>query len=257
MANKVKLKCGACGKMFKANKTQPLCDECERKRRQMKANAPAPTAKVTSTLTNGKPQWLAASTERDPASLHEALSGLPPVPRSKPTRPTQTTGGQQKFAGTAATVIAPKVKAVSPQPIKKVPVSPIPPYVPTAEEIHRIEQRYLTLAQPEFDGIRTQIAHELQIPKRVVKEVVAALRTHMQLPSWWDARPYMGTPEQLQQIRDAYLPALPQPPVGIHKQIAAELNLSKTLVYQGIFALRKELNLPTDSVDVIELAKVE
>src|SRR5262249_25606933 len=87
----------------------------------------------------------------------------------------------------------------------------------------RIEARYQELAQPvEFDGIRTQIAAELGIPKPVVKRTVAQLRQRLHLPSWWELQSYSGTATELERIRTAYLPYLPVPEVGIHKRLAVE-----------------------------------
>jgi hypothetical protein len=115
----------------------------------------------------------------------------------------------------------------------------------TDELRERIEARYLELAQPvEFDGIRTQIARELDIPKAAVKKVVQDLRERRQLPSWWDLQAYAGTPEDLERIRVAYTPLLPLPEVGAHKRIAAGLGLEERMVYQGIRRIRAEMQLP-------------
>ena len=109
----------------------------------------------------------------------------------------------------------------------------------------KIEARYLELAQPiEFDGIRTRIATEMDIPKVQVKRVVAALRTRMQLPSWWELQSYSGEETDLERIRMAYLPHLPVPDVGIHKTLAESLNLDPRTVYQGIRRIRAEMRLP-------------
>ena len=115
----------------------------------------------------------------------------------------------------------------------------------TDELRSQIEARYLELAQPvEFDGIRTRIATELSVPKSHVKQVVAALRSHMQLPSWWDLQSYTGAETDLERIRMAYLPHLPVPDVGIHKTLADELQLDPRTVYQGIRRIRAEMRLP-------------
>jgi hypothetical protein len=108
-----------------------------------------------------------------------------------------------------------------------------------------IEARYLELAQPiEFDGIRTRIATELSVPKSHVKQVVAALRSRMQLPSWWELQSYSGAETDLERIRMAYLPHLPVPDVGIHKTLADDLQLDPRTVYQGIRRIRAEMRLP-------------
>jgi hypothetical protein len=128
---------------------------------------------------------------------------------------------------------------------KREPRQPTPPFVPTPEQVTLIEQRYLELAQPgEFDGIRTQISKELNIPKSAVKKVVYALRSRQEIPSWWDRQVYHGSSEDLERIRSAYIPFLPLPPVGIHKQIATLLNLQPGTVYQAIKTIRIEMDLP-------------
>jgi DNA-directed RNA polymerase subunit RPC12/RpoP len=134
--------------------------------------------------------------------------------------------------------------AAAPKP-KREPRQPTPPFTPTPEQVAAIEQRYLELAQPgEFDGIRTQISKELGIPKSAVKKVVRALRERQDIPSWWDLQAYHGSPEDLERIRAAYTPLLPRPAVGVHKQIAALLNLPAGTVYQAIKVIRAEMNLP-------------
>ncbi len=128
---------------------------------------------------------------------------------------------------------------------KREPHPPTPPFSPTPEQVAAIEQRYLELAQPEeFNGIRTQISKELGIPKSAVKRVVYALRERQGIQSWWDLQAYHGSPEDLERVRTAYLPFLPLPPVGVHKQIAGHLNLPPGTVYQAIKVIRSEMNLP-------------
>lgn len=108
-----------------------------------------------------------------------------------------------------------------------------------------IERRYLELSEPvEFNGIRTRIASEMNVPKPIVKQVIREFRASRQLPSWWELRAYRGTDEQLARIRERYLPLLPVPPVGVHKQIANELQMEAPQVYQAIRRLRAELKLP-------------
>lgn len=128
---------------------------------------------------------------------------------------------------------------------KREPRQPTPPFAPTPEQIAAIEQRYLELAQPEeFNGIRTQISKELGIPKSAVKQIVHALRGHQGLPSWWDVQSYHGSSEDLEKIRAAYLPFLPLPPVGVHKQLAELLNMPPGMVYQAVKVIRAEMSLP-------------
>lgn len=128
----------------------------------------------------------------------------------------------------------------------RAPREPRPaPFTLTDEVRQRIEARYLELATPvEFDGIRTQIAQELTVPKGAVKRVVSELRERMQLPSWWELQAYRGSEGDLERIRAAYTPLLPLPPVGVHKQIAESLGLDPVLVYQGIRRVRAEMRLP-------------
>jgi hypothetical protein len=107
-----------------------------------------------------------------------------------------------------------------------------------------IRERYLALAHPEYDGIRHQIATEIGIPLRAVKEVIKQIRNEQAIPSWWEQSGKLPDEEQIQKIRELYLPLLPNPDVGVHKRIAAELHLTNTSVYQAIGHIRTELNLP-------------
>ncbi len=141
----------------------------------------------------------------------------------------------------------PKVKtpkpAVQPKP-KREKIPPPLPFVPTPEQITQVETRYLELAQPEFDGIRTQISQELGIPKKAVKQIVKDLRDSQHIPSWWDSQPFNGSEEDLAKIRAIYEPTLPLPDIGVHKKIAEQLSLKPVDVYQGIKAIRAQMNLP-------------
>ncbi len=136
-------------------------------------------------------------------------------------------------------------KPQSPPKPKREKIPPPTPFVPTPEQIAQVETRYLELAVPaEFDGIRTQIATELSIPKKAVKKIVNDLRQRDHIPSWWETQVYKGDSEELAKIKAAYEPYLPVPPVGVHKKIADELELKAGIVYQAIKAIRLELNLP-------------
>jgi len=142
----------------------------------------------------------------------------------------------------------PKAKApkppTPPKP-KREKIPPPAPFIPTPEQIAQIETRYLELAVPtEFDGIRTQIAQELGIPKKAVKKIVKDFRERQSIPSWWELQTYKGSSEELEKIRAAYEPYLPLPPIGVHKTIAEELTLNPGDVYQAIKAIRLEMNLP-------------
>jgi hypothetical protein len=136
-------------------------------------------------------------------------------------------------------------KPPTPTKPKREKIPPPAPFVPTPEQIALVEARYQELALPtEFDGIRTQIAQELGIPKKAVKKIVKDFREHQSIPSWWELQTYKGSSEELEKIRAAYEPYLPLPPIGIHKTIAEELTLNPGDVYQAIKAIRLEMNLP-------------
>jgi hypothetical protein len=142
----------------------------------------------------------------------------------------------------------PKAKApkppTPPKP-KREKIPPPAPFIPTPEQITQVEARYLELAVPtEFDGIRTQIAQELGIPKKAVKNIVKDLRERQSIPSWWELQTYKGSSEELEKIRAVYVPYLPLPPIGVHKTIAEELTLNPGDVYQAVKAIRVEMNLP-------------
>ncbi len=136
-------------------------------------------------------------------------------------------------------------KTPTPPRPKREKIPPPAPFVPTHEQIAQVETRYMELAVPtEFDGIRTQISHELGIPKKAVKKIVKELRDRDSIPSWWELQTYSGSSEELQKIREVYVPFLPLPPIGVHKTIAEELALNPGEVYQAIKAIRLEMNLP-------------
>jgi hypothetical protein len=136
-------------------------------------------------------------------------------------------------------------KPPTPPKPKREKIPPPQPFVPTPEQVAQVEARYLELATPtEFDGIRTQIATELSIPKKAVKKIVKELRERDHIPSWWETQTYKGDSEELAKIKAAYEPYLPVPPVGVHKKIADELGLKAGIVYQAIKAIRLEMNLP-------------
>ena len=96
----------------------------------------------------------------------------------------------------------------------------------------------------EYDGIRTQIAQELGIPKKAVKKIVKDFRDRQSIPSWWELQTYKGSSEEMEKIKAAYEPYLPLPPIGVHKTIAEELAFNPGDVYQAIKAIRLEMNLP-------------
>jgi hypothetical protein len=134
---------------------------------------------------------------------------------------------------------------MAPPKPKREKTPPPEPFIPTHDQVTKVEGRYLELASPtEFDGIRTQIAQEVQIPKKAVKKIVKDLRDRQHMPSWWEAQTYKGSVEELERIKGVYLPMLPIPPVGVHKIIATQLTLKPGVVYQAIKSIRLEMNLP-------------
>jgi hypothetical protein len=148
-----------------------------------------------------------------------------------------------KGGGKPAKAKAPK-PPTPPKP-KREKIPPPAPFTPTTEQIAQVEARYLELAVPtEFDGIRTQIAQELGIPKKAVKKIVKDFRERQSIPSWWELQTYKGSSEELEKIRAVYEPYLPLPPIGVHKTIAEELTLNPGDVYQAIKAIRLEMDLP-------------
>ncbi len=140
---------------------------------------------------------------------------------------------------------APKPKQPAPPKPKREKIPPPAPFKPTEEQIAQVEARYKELAVPtEYDGIRTQIAQELNIPKSAVKKIIKDFRDREHIPSWWELQTYKGNPEELERIKEAYVPFLPVPPIGVHKQIAEQLSLKPVDVYQAIKAIRQEMKLP-------------
>ncbi|MBA2679275.1 MAG: hypothetical protein H0U76_12870 [Ktedonobacteraceae bacterium] len=139
----------------------------------------------------------------------------------------------------------PKSKVNTPPKPKKEKTPPPAPFVPTEEQVKQVEERYTALAQPaEFDGIRTQIAKELSIPKKTVKKIIKDFRGQEHIPSWWELQTYKGSSEELEKIKAVYQPYLPVPPVGVHKNIAETLALKPGIVYQAIKTIRQEMELP-------------
>jgi phage FluMu protein Com len=151
-----------------------------------------------------------------------------------------------------------KPKAPGSTKPKKEKIPPPEPFKPTPEQIAQVEARYLELAVPaEFDGIRSQIARELSIPKKAVKQIVKALREREHIPSWWETQTYKGDEEEKAKIKNAYEPYLPVPPVGIHRKIADELDLKPGVVYQAIKTIRAEMNLPPYNDPELHAAEFE
>jgi hypothetical protein len=260
MPGKVKMRCAKCGRRFKTSGSkQTLCADCAAKERAARASAKisgtptgsvashaAPAPKIVGPGASILVPGLSAPTalqppdtssfgvaardeertrQRQPAEQPRPQAAPPPKPTSrdtgKPTRPQRqkTTPGE--------------------------PHEQQRPYELSDEMRARVEAHYLELADPvEFDGIRSQIAAELSIPKSAVKQAILDLRKRMQLPSWWELKAYKGSEQDLARIREHYEPLLPLPPIGVHKRIAAELALDPIQVYRGIRRLRAEMRLP-------------
>lgn len=261
-----RLKCANCGKRFKqANRKQVLCPDCLAKERQAKKNA-LPTA-TTGHGAGSASERVAAipivqiapppevavfgSRAREAERHVHAPERVATVPPTAASTPVQQPREQMARPPMPATHDAPTkqarhpTKQAAPRQEKRVRAPRPAPFELTGEMRANIERRYLELAQPvEFDGIRTQIAGELNVPKPVVKQVIQELRASRQLPSWWELQAYKGSDEELERVRERYLPLLPVPPVGVHKQIASELDMDPPQVYQAIRRVRAEMKLP-------------
>jgi hypothetical protein len=259
--SKLRVKCGKCGTVFKTNNTRQIyCNACTRQLHQEKIAAQAKPASRPQPATIGaKPAWLnsagapAHATVTSPTPTHERRPARPspvsqaPEPRDPGVQkhePEQSEGHSQGQPHGTKQKKPAKPASTPPKP-KREPKPASEPFVVTDEQIALIEQRYIELAQPaEFDGIRTQIARELGIPKSVVKKAIATLRARDNLPSWWDLRGFDGTPEEQEQIRRAYERYLPVPPLGVHKIIAEEIQMPPVRVYLGIRSVRQAMGLP-------------
>jgi hypothetical protein len=258
MSAKVKMRCARCGKPFKSsNARQTLCPECEAKERAARAavkNAPKPAAVATPAIAPKivgpgagilDPR-LAVAAPAPAAATAPAGAGMraPHLPRTSGERQGEPRPAVRP-ASPAATAGRLQEKRPPREPKKRAPKPATQPFELTDDLRAKVEARYLELAQPvEYDGIRSKIATELNIPKAAVKKAVLELRQRMQMPSWWELQAYAGTAQDLERIRAVYLPLLPVPPVGVHKQIATDLALDASVVYQGIRRIRAELRLP-------------
>lgn len=260
MSGKVKMRCARCGKPFKSsNAKQLLCADCEQKERAARAATKgAPKAAPAAPVLVSKPKIVGAGAHildpNAPPPAPEAAAAAPapgqrlahahapaPAPAQAQVKaPAQEAkpAQQQKTKGAPAKGV---LSQKEPKPKKEQPK----PFQLTDEQRATVETRYLELAQPvEYDGIRSQIAGELGVPKSAVKRAVLELRRRMQMPSWWELQAYTGTPVDLERIRAAYVPLLPVPDVGIHHRLAEQLGLEPVAVYQGIRRIRAEMRLP-------------
>jgi hypothetical protein len=252
-----KMRCAHCGKRFKqTNKKQVLCADCLAKERLARKNAPAlaQTGSRAATRPGSGAATPAITIVQATPPPEEAIFGSQARNAERHSTRELRRAPQPEAAPPAATTPPVAKPAPQQQPAKKSappekrvrPPRPAPkPYELTDEMRAAIEQRYLELSHPvEFDGIRTRIADELKTPKPVVKQVVRELRARRQLPSWWELQAYKGNDETLERIRERYLPLLPVPPIGVHKQIASDLQMDAPQVYQAIRRLRAEMKLP-------------
>lgn len=275
MSGKGKMRCARCHKTFKASSAkQTLCADCEAKERRARvaskaapatgAAAPVARPKIVGPGANILVPGLVPPPPPTPpaAAPHDgrATRDTPAAPyRHEPTAEhghgfagTGTGHGpqpQQRPQGGVVSSPHPRPQQRGGQPRPSAPPrpkkEPAPVIILTDELRERIETRYRELAQPvEFDGIRTRIAADLAVPKALVKKAVLDLRQRDQTPSWWELQGYHGGDEELARIRAAYMPHLPVPLVGIHKQIAADLGLDAGAVYQAIRRIRAEMRLP-------------
>lgn len=281
MSGKVKMRCARCGKSFKSvSAKHSLCQECEVKERAARAagKATGPKPAVTpakrpqptivgpgaSILVPELAHRNALSTPEhsstsvytnDTLERHQSGEGRRGQHsqyerHGSPGRISHTTEALYSTQETpdrsqTGTRLRKEPKEARPPKAPTVSREQVATFLLTDELRARIEARYQELAQPvEFDGIRTQIATELGIPKPVVKRTVANLRKRLQLPSWWELQAFTGNASDLERIRAAYLPSLPVPEVGVHKHLALQLGLDSGSVYQGIRRIRAEMHLP-------------
>jgi hypothetical protein len=263
MSGKVKMRCAKCNKSFKSvSPKHTLCPECETKERMARAatrvTGPKPVATPVKTqqptiVGPGAsilvPGLALGNQPSTPEHLSHTVRPHDPMERRHPSYSTGSAEGAGQSGEHLPKVTRDSRQATrdSKQPrVGQVPSEASPSATVVSNELRtRIEERYQELAQPvEFDGIRTQIAIELGVPKPVVKRTVAQLRQRLNLPSWWELQSYSGTTSDLERIRTAYMPYLPVPEVGIHKRLAIELGLDAGLVYQGIHRVRAEMHLP-------------
>jgi hypothetical protein len=226
--NKVKVRCAVCGKSFKTpSLKKTVCPSCEAEQKRARHQQPAAVTKPAVQTSSTLDVRAALRAAQENQGQFGAYRPPAPPPAPKPQ-------GQRAEA---------KPKAPKP-PREKKPRVQTKPFEPTPEQIAAIKDRYIQLAQPEFNGIRHQIANEMGIPLRVVKQAVKEVREEQEIPSWWDRGGAMPGPEDLEKIRAMYVPLLPEPEIGVHKRIAAALKLTNTSVYQAIGQIRTEMNLP-------------
>ena len=261
---KVKIKCASCGKSFKSpDPKKTLCPDCQaaRKATPSAAKTPVTVAPPAGPAIDIRAAFRAAQEAGGSYAAYRPAPPAPPEPlptaavarpAGPPVRPhpeaEPARGAARPFSPRGAAGVPPRparpVRPPAPPRPPKERKPPTPPFQPTPEQVDAVRTRYLELAQPEFDGIRHQIATEFSMPIRAVKSVVKELRTEMNMPSWWELAMATLTDEQRAAVRALYLPLLPLPPIGVHKQLAETLGLKQLAVYSTIRSLREELSLP-------------
>lgn len=260
--NKVKVRCSVCGKSFKTPSLKktvcPDCDAAAKRARHVQTPSVAATPQPVATPAVDVRAALRAAQENQGqfGAYKPAPPPPPPAPQETATPPVPAraqavaAGGARQPRPVARPerkphTLRPEDRPKQARPPKeRKPRLQIKPFEPTSEQVMAIRERYLQLAHPEFDGIRHQIATEMGVPLRAVKDVIKQIRNEQAIPSWWEQSGKLPDDEQIQKIRELYLPLLPEPEVGVHKRIAAELHLTNTSVYQAIGHIRMELNLP-------------
>lgn len=257
--NKIKVHCSVCGKSFKtpsAKKTVcPSCEAAAKRAKHQPAAAPAMAAAAASAATVDVRAVVRAAQENQGQFGAYKPPAPPPEPVSHDTKHSTGTHGHPHGNGHAGrgTEVAgrPSPKPRAPRPVREPRPAREPkprvttkPFEPTSEQIDAIRERYLQLAQPEYDGIRHQIANELGIPLRTVKFVIKETRAETKIQSWWERGGGLPSPESLEKIREIYVQLLPNAEVGVHKQIASQLHLTNTCVYQAIAKIRGDMQLP-------------
>ena len=282
MSGKVRMRCARCGKNFKSvSAKHTLCPDCEARERAARAAGkgtsglkppvtPARAQQKPTIVGPGAgilvpelaPKSLLPKADSSPGQTQKTSYGEHDQRVTSPGRHEERRTGQiqsNSIRGQTSTIpdservdhasIANRTpksakQARSPRAATMSP-DPATTFVLTDELRVRIETRYKEFEQPvEFDGIRTQIAISLGVQKAVVKRTVVDLRKRLQLPGWWELQSYTGSATDLERIRAAYLPYLPVPDVGVHKQLATQLELDSGIVYQGIRRIRAEMRLP-------------
>lgn len=261
--NKVKVRCSVCGKPFKTpSLKKTVCPSCEAEAKRTKhhqaepSHTPAPAVTAAASV-DVRAALRAAQENQGQFGAYRPPALTPPAPAQTPAP--HAHAHVERAAAAPASQPAKREDRAAPwkprpvgQPRQRVPHPPREPrpriqqkpFEPTPEQEEAVRLRYLELAQPEFDGIRHQIATELGIPLKAVKEIIKKTREVGQIQSWWERNGGVPSEGDMERIKELYTPLLPEPEIGVHKQIAAQLHLTNTSVYQAIGRIRTELELP-------------